>query len=51
MEFQVYIPVTAGTKCYQIFEGVVSQSPPRLDGMNMEILRRSAVLAFPTVAF
>jgi len=50
MEFQVYIPVTAGAKCYQIFEGVVSQSTPRLDVMNVEILRRSAVLASPAVA-
>jgi len=51
MEFQVHIPVTAGAKCYQIFEGVVFQSPMRLDVMNLEILRRSTVLAFPAVAF
>ena len=50
MEFQVYIPVTAGAKCYQIFEGVVSQSTPGLDVMNLETLRRSAALAPPTVS-
>jgi len=49
MEFQVYIPVTAGAKCYQIFESVVSLSTSRLDVMNLEILRRSAALAPPTV--
>lgn len=50
LELEVHIPVTAGAKCYQIFEGVVSQSPPRLDVMNLEIVRRSAVLASPAVS-
>ena len=49
MELEVQIPMTAGTKCYQIFESVVSQSTPRLDVMNLEILRRSTVLASPAV--
>jgi len=50
MELEVHILMTAGAKCYQIFERVVSQSAPRLDVMNMEILRRSAVLASPAVS-
>ena len=47
----MHIPMTAGTKCYQILQSVVSQSPPRLNVMNLEILRRSTVLAPPAVPF
>ena len=50
MELEVHIPVTAGAKCYQIFESIVSQSAPGLNVMNLEILRRSAVLAPPAVS-
>ena len=50
MELEMHIPMTADAKCYQVFESVVSQSAPRLDVMNLEILRRSAVLASPAVS-
>ena len=49
MELEVHIPMTAGTKCYQIFKSVVSLSTARLDVMNLEILRRSTVLTPPVV--
>jgi len=49
MEWEVHIPMTADAKCYQIFESVVSQPAPGLNVMNLEILRRSAVLASPAV--
>ncbi len=39
MELEVNIPMTVDTKCYQIFESVISQSTARLDVMNLEIHR------------
>ncbi len=42
--------MTTDAKRYQVFEGVVSQPASRLEMMNLEILRRSAVLAFPAVS-
>jgi hypothetical protein len=49
MELEVHILVTADAQCYQIFEGVVSQPAPGLNVMHLEVLGRSAVLAFPAV--
>ncbi len=43
--------MTRGAQCNQVPFRVGSQSAPRSDVMNLEVLRRSAVLALPAVAF